>query len=356
MNNYGAFDPGYGGGKLAVIQDGKLKTGVVPSLVGKGHTDLGELSMLGIGRQRRRDLPDTVKVNGTTYLVGDGVERYAEPMYDLDFLRLRGGPELRALFYDVVYRVLGPGIHDLSLIIGLPVEVMLDTQQAEATLQGLKKWMVGEHSFSVSNDNVHLIVRQVKAGAQPLGALFAWGMDNQGKWRRDTEDLHAQVGMVDIGFNTLDLFAIAGAEISMRYTGGDTLGMRRAAEHLVREMQEVYDMDLSLHKADAMIRNRPPMFLVPPPANDPDAPVQKIDPRPLIDEALGRAATGILSFVRQGDKWGNGRQFHRQLITGGGAEALRSQLSEAFPRAYIMPRPVLANAIGLARLAQQAFN
>jgi len=60
--------------------------------------------------------------------------------------------------------------------------------------------------------------------------------------------------------------------------------------------------------------------------------------------------------VRQGDKWGNGRQFHHQLITGGGAEALRSQLSEAFPRAYIMPRPVLANAIGLARLAQQAFN
>ena len=95
--------------------------------------------------------------------------------------------------------------------------------------------------------------------------------------------------------------------------------------------------------------------LVPPPTDELDAPAQKIDPRPLIDDALQRAASGILSFVRQSDKWGSGRQFHHQLITGAGAEALRSQLSEAFPRAYIMPEPVLVNAIGLARLAQQAF-
>jgi hypothetical protein len=276
-------------------------------------------------------------------------------MYDLDFIRLRGGAELRALFYDAVYHVLGPGKHDLSLIVGLPVEVMMTKTQAEATLEGLKEWMIGTHLFTVGSDDVHLIVRAVKAGAQPLGALFAWGMNNHGKWRRDSEDLHAKNAVLDVGFNTLDLFAIAGAEISMRHTGGDTLGMRRAAEHLVSEMRDIYDMDMSLHKADELIRRRPASFLVPPPTDELDAPAQRIDPRSLIDDALQRAAAGILSFVRQSDKWGSGRQFHHQLITGGGAEALRSQLSEAFPRAYIMPEPVLANAIGLARLAQQAF-
>lgn len=343
----GGFDPGYGGGKLALIgPQGHLKTGHVPAVVGMGTTDLGDLSLGDVGRQRRRHLPDAVVFDGVTYLVGDGVERYAEPMEGMDFLRLRDGVELRALFYDVVYRTLGPGHHKLSLTVGLPVEVLLDRAQADATHRALTRWMVGRHRYGVRDEELTLEVEDVKTMAQPVGTLFAWGMDDRGRWTRSADDLHAAVGVLDIGFNTLDLFAIQGAEIARRYTDGDTLGMQRAANHLIRVVQDAHGKRLSLHQADALIRDHAPTLITS---------QGRIDLRPLVEQALGRAASGILSFVQHSDQWGDGMQFDHLLITGGGAEALREQLRDAFPQSYVMPDPVVANATGLARYARRAF-
>ncbi|MBE7550095.1 MAG: hypothetical protein HS126_03335 [Anaerolineales bacterium] len=39
------------------------------------------------------------------------------------------------------------------------------------------------------------------------------------------------------------------------------------------------------------------------------------------------------------------------LLTGGGALAMREMLLRQFPKATVMPEPVLANARGLAKLA-----
>lgn len=343
----GAFDPGYGGGKVALVGPrGNLLTGIVPAVVGMGKTDLGLLSLGDVGRHRRRRLPDAVVFDDITYLVGHNVERYAEPMKGMDFQRLRGGAEIRALFYDVVYQVLGPGHYTLSLLIGLPVEVMVEKQRAVATLRSLNQWMVGEHCYTVNDDEMIVDVQAVELMAQPIGALFAWGMDNQGRWTRGRDALRASVGVLDIGFNTLDLFAIEGIEVAKRYTDGDTLGMRRAAEHLIQMVDDAYDKEISLHQADALIRDGSPTF---------STPQGEVDLQPMVDQALSRAASGILSFVQKPDKWGSGRQFDHLLVTGGGAEALRSQLHEAFPRAHIMANPVVANAIGLARNAQQVF-
>lgn len=348
MSKYvAAFDPGFGGGKLAVVTPEKVVTAMTPAIVGMGDTDIGQASIGDLGRQRRRGLPDSVTINDVTYLVGDGVERYADPMTGMDFHRLREGPEVRALFYDTVYHALGPGRHELAgLLVGLPVEVMLDERQAQHTKRSLRDWMVGRHTFTVNDGSVALNVEAVAVMAQPVGALFAWGLDNEGHWRRAAEDLHATVGVLDIGFNTLDLFAIEGAEIARHYTGGDTLGMRRAAEHLIQAVDAAYDMRISYHKADQLIRSRNPEL---------HTPQGLVALDELVDEALNRTASSVLSFVQRPDKWGDGRQFAYQLITGGGAEALQTQIEQAFPRAYIMPDPVTANAVGLARYAQRAF-
>jgi hypothetical protein len=111
-------------------------------------------------------------------------------------------------------------------------------------------------------------------------------------------------------------------------------------------IDDAYDKEISLHKADSLIRDGSPMF---------STPRGEVNLQSMVDQALSRAASGILSFVQKPDKWGSGRQFDHLLITGGGAEALRSQLHEAFPRAHVMANPVLANATGLARYAQQVF-
>jgi hypothetical protein len=258
-------------------------------------------------------------------------------------LRLSDGPELRALFYDALYHALGDVEESLHLMIGLPVEVMADKQLARDTLRALKSWVVAEHEFEIDDEAVALTVERIQAMAQPAGAYFAWGLNDRGTWARDTSDLRAPVAVCDIGFNTLDLFAVQGGEIVARFTGGDTAGMRRAAELLIGSVR-AYDVELSLHEADALLRLRRPRLYTS---------SGEIDLRPQVRQALDTAAAGITTFVER--RWGKGKQFAHLLFTGGGAEALRGTLLRQYPHGIVLPNAVAANAVGLARYAARVF-
>ena len=189
------LDPGFGGFKLAELTDSGLQTAYLPAVVGIGDTDIGLLSLGGLSKRRNGHAPHAVSWNGARYLVGPNVARYARPLQRLDFQRLADGPELRALTYGVLAQRLGPGEHDVSLIIGLPVEVMADRELATTTLKGLRRWLVGRHDFVVDEVRCQVAVHQVRALAQPVGAFFAWGLDDAGRWRRSTDDLKAPVGV-----------------------------------------------------------------------------------------------------------------------------------------------------------------
>jgi len=172
------LDPGFGGFKAALVDLTGTRIDTVPSVVGVGETNLGLLSLGSMGRRSRRAQPDEVTSQGVTYLVGEGVARYARPVERMDFLRLSDGPELRALFYDVVFRLLGDGRHRLNVMAGLPVEVMADRQQAQSTLRALRRWMIGTHTYQViptgtgGGCQVELVVDDVPVMAQPAGAVL----------------------------------------------------------------------------------------------------------------------------------------------------------------------------------------
>ncbi len=339
------IDPGFGNFKVALIGK-ELIVVVIPSVVGVGETDLGMLSIGNLGRRRRRGGPDKVTCNGVTYLVGKDVAQFARPVQRMDFLRLSDGPELRSLFYDALYHTLGQHTRreTLRLMIGLPVTVMADKDRAKETLRRLKSWMIGCHNFAVNDDPVTFQIDDIRVMAQPAGAFFAWGLDNSGKWARATSDLKAPVAICDIGFNTLDLFAVQGGEVVARFTGGDTAGMRRAAELLIGSVRGQYDVDISLHEADALLRQKRPKLHIA---------QGTVNLRPLATQALDAASSGIVTFVER--RWGNGRQFAHLLFTGGGAEAMRDSLLRQYPHGVVLPNTVAANAIGLARYAVRVF-
>jgi hypothetical protein len=152
------------------------------------------------------------------------------------------------------------------------------------------------------------------------------------------------VAVCDVGFNTLDLFAVQGGEIVARFTGGDTAGMRRAAELLAGAVRAQHGVEMSLHEADALLRRRRPRL---------HTAGGEVDLRPLVSQAHDAAAAGVVTFVER--QWGNGRQFAHLLFTGGGAEALRDGLLRQYPHGVVLPAPVTANAVGLARYARRAF-
>jgi hypothetical protein len=340
------LDPGFGYFKVACVGTQCSQVAVVPSVVGVGQTDLGLLSVGNLGRRRTRQ-PDQVSFDagGTrTYLVGENVARYARPVERMDFLRLSDGPELRALFYDAVFRLLGEGAYQARLMVGLPVEVMGDRDQARATLRLLRSWLVAQHNYTVARHAVMLDITDVRVMAQPAGTYFAWGLNDQGQWLRSEADLKAPVAVCDIGTNTLDLLGIQGGEVIGRFTGGDTVGMRRAAELLLDGVRSDFGVGLSLHEADALLQQRQPRLYTS---------QGEQDLRPQVDQALDTTAAAVVSFVER--HWGNGRQFAHMLFTGGGAEALRNDLLRQYPQGVVLPNAVTVNALGLARYAERVF-
>lgn len=324
-----------------------MHTTHVPSIVGVGTMQTGLLEAgLKRGRRTYQDQPARVTWNGWSYLVGPGVERYAKPIERMDLQRLSGSVEVQALTYKTLYDLLRDvEARRVALMVGLPVEVMADEALAKATRDGIRSWAEGEHEITVDGITLAFTVTRVQVMAQPAGTFFAWGFDDQGRWARSAAELHALIAVCDIGFNTLDLFTVQGGRIQGRFTGGDSLGMRRAAELIIQSVRRDHGFSLSKHEADALLRERNPHYLTA---------GELVDLSAVVNQARVTNTSSILSFLEE--KWGNGRQFGHVMFTGGGAEALRDDLLSHYPHGYVMPNAVMANATGLARAGARALH
>jgi hypothetical protein len=339
-----AIDPGYGGFKAAFVDGQNLEVAVVPSVVGVGDTNLGALSLGELGKRGRAAVPQRVEFGGVSYLVGDNIDDYTTPRQRMDAERLTDTPDLRALFYTTMGNLLGEGSYEASIIAGFPVHVLEDKAQAGRVLRGLRKWMVGEHTFTAGNAETRLTVNRVEGMPQPAGAFFAWGLNHEGRWIQDDKYQDAPVAICDIGFNTLDLFNVRAGRVIRRYTGGDTAGMRRAAETLIERVQGMGGGTLSLSQADMLLRERSPTLWI-----DGEA----TDLQPLVQQAVEVAASGIAAFIER--KWGNAGGFALLLFTGGGMIPLQRAVLQLYPRGIVLDDPVTANAVGLAKYATRVF-
>ncbi len=318
----------------------------VPSTVGIGTTDLGGLTLGDFSKGQRSETPHRVEWGTTSsYLVGENVAQFSRPLESLDFHRFSDGLGMRALTYATLGLLLGGGTHKLSMMLGLPVEVLENEELAQKIKRELRHWLEGEHNFAVNGIPTCLNVIRTAIMPQPAGTFFARGMNDEGKWIQTKDDFDSTVAICDVGFNTLDVFTLQGGKILRRFTGGDTAGMRRAVEFLLRALETQYQVQYSLQEADAFIRKGNPRL---------SHISGKIDLTELIQDAKKAAGAGINTFLHE--HWGNGRQFDHILFTGGGAVALKDNLLELYPLGYLMPDPVMANALGLARYGKRVFD
>jgi len=341
------LDPGFGGVKLAEVQDHDIVTSVLPSVVGVGTLDSGALSLGGVVRGRREAQPYRVGFEGVEYLVGQNVAQYARPIERMDFDRFTDGPELRALFYAALYQLLDGGGHKVALAVGLPVEILQDKARAQRVERNMSAWLVGRHQFTLDDTPAEFEIVKVRAKiAQPVATWFAWGLDLDGQWCRGAKAAKAPALVIDQGFNTLDLLVVEGGRISTRYTGGDALGMRRAAEMAAGKVLQRYGVELSLHEADDLVRRvvsgkRAEVYVEGEP----------VEVTPQVRQAINAAGADVVRFVER--NVGKGRKF-KVLLTGGGALALADRLLRQYPHAEVVEDPVLSNARGLAKLAARA--
>ncbi|GIK36601.1 MAG: hypothetical protein BroJett011_04340 [Chloroflexota bacterium] len=349
-----ALDGGFGNTKIAWKNgNGRIHVEHFPSVVGLGQADLGLLTT-GLNGRHRQVKPFIVEWDGLQYLAGPNIHRWSRPVERLDFQRLYEGPEAKALTYAALSRLFPPSggaggasEGEVSVLAGFPVEILQDRARGLQALAGLKSWLVGRHAFCVDGRAYTVTVRAVKAMAQPLGSYFLWGLDEDGRWIRPVADFDAPVAVADIGFNTLDLFGIERGQVVSRLTGGQALGMHRAATAIKRYVRSAYQVELSLSQADELIREH---------VRGREALVHHLGAtaaiNPIVQQALDECFAAINEFLREHFQAGS---FRTLLLTGGGAEALRKPLLKHYPAAVCLPEPVCANANGLARYARKLF-
>lgn len=340
------LDDGFGGIKIAEVVGNEIRSEVIPATVGIGR--IQDMGMLSVGMRRKHTAelkPLQVQIGDESYLVGQNVYQHVEPIIRLDYQRLADGPEVRALIYSALATRMNGGPYYCSILVGLPVQVMIDRSLIQKRLHSLRSWLCAVHSFSVDGQSYQIEIDKVKAMAQPICSYWAWGLDIQGEWWRGDEVWDSPVAIIDIGFKTTDIFGIKSGRLNRRFTGGDTLGMYTACQTIRDQIRLRFNVRKSLAEVDEMIKNHVTGQIIE---------VHHLSGRDsindLIESALSKSFSINNDFIQSKLK---DEEFRYLILTGGGTAALRKWLVEEYPLATIPADPVSENARGLALFAQR---
>jgi hypothetical protein len=309
-----ALDPGFGAVKVW-WEGGAL---ALPSAVAVD----GGRRIAGMPGLRTRRPPLEIVLPEGRFFVGEGAHDWGRPVENLDFERLTGSPELKALFAAAMTAADVPADAPLFLVVGLPVAAMAGPEGAE-TARAVRSFLAGSWSWEARGKAWRLEVREALATGQPVGALMDYFLDMNGRPVPERKaEFSSEIGILNIGMNTLDLLVARGGELVQRLTGGETLGVRRLLALL--NPDGLY----TLAELDARLRRK------------------ELDVRP----ALPIWTREVLGFIER--QWGRGwRRFARIIAVGGGALLLSNALTERFEgKLYIPDDPILATARGLFKL------
>ena len=321
------LDPGYGNIK-ARGRLGQLNMG---SFVATSTGGLGQAA-LGLRTPRR---PLEVSADGVTYLVGDEAGAWGQLVDITEFYRL-GSRHLTAAALAAIAAVAEEG-SPISLAVGLPVALLrgedADDQEAREVAMTLRGRLLGRRDLLIRDRReerrVVLEVAALRLFPQPVGAWASLVLDDDGVARRP-EAYRSLVGVVDIGFNTVDLYGVQGGVLQPAMAQGAALGVRRLLEQVAP----------GLGAYTALYRLRQGQLA-------------------LDSEAVREWAAEVAGFVRR--CWGRlGLQSATTLLVGGGVLLLQEHdclsLLRRSLRGHVVVHhdPVVANADGLYRLAARA--
>jgi len=282
---------------------------------GSGHLE----GQIGLKSEKR---PLAVTTSDGEFYVGAKAHNYGRPIENLDFARLFESPEMRALVYGSWTRFMEAyGAFDapLSVMVGLPLQTMGDDMKDAR--KNLRKWLSGPHTWTADGATYTVSVERVRWTSQPVGALFDFVMNDElnipaGRGSALTDE----VGVLSVGFNTLELMVVQDQDATERFTGGEKLGVRRLLE-LVDPKNEysLGEKDVKLRLGTLKYKDKLPIW--------------------------AREVNGAIERV-----WGESlSRFAAVLVVGGGAVLLGEHLNLR-GKAVVLDNPVLAISHGLEKL------
>lgn len=284
--------------------------------------------MVGLRSQKT---PLNIGMQHGSFYVGSDAHDWGRPVENLDYDRLTGAPEMHALFYGSVTEFMrehGIFKKPLSLTVGMPLEP-LTGPDANANVKAVRKWLEGEHRWQADGEAYQVEIEQVTVTSQPVGALFDYLLDEEGKFIRERRNaFNQEVGIISVGFNTVELLVVRDKQPVQRFTAGTTAGVRRLLEIVnSNRLYSLGELDSQLRRGSLDIKDALPVW--------------------------EREVTGVID-KHWGDAW---KRFAKVLLVGGGATLLKKTLPYRFNgKAFLPADPVLSIARGLYKLGMQVEN
>lgn len=286
-----------------------------------------------LGLSRRRIRPLALRFAGGSFYVGANAHDYGMPVENLDFERLTGTSEIKALLYGALAQhkaEYGPFDAPLSLLVGLPFQ-MMSGESAGEFQAAVKQWMGGKHEWTIDGiTHLEQVVR-VNLVPQALGALFDYCYDHDGAIIKERAwAMTKEVGVLSIGFNTIELLVARERADVGRFTGGVQMGVRRLLEDInIEKLRTLGELDMMLRRGKWATDELEQAFKT----------------------ALPNWSDRITGAIES--KWGQTfKRFEKILVVGGGAELLRDYMTLKFKgKAVVLDEPVMSISHGLYKMA-----
>jgi hypothetical protein len=228
------------------------------------------------------------------------------------------------------------GITDADMVVGLPVSQANST----AMVNRFKALLGGRHEVVVS-DRMMMIEINVSVVAEPLGTYFSLVIAPDGRMIGSSPYLAELVGIVDVGYRTVDVVALDGG--SLATTRDSTLsGIAVLFSAIVNLLEQDYGKlrPNEITKVHTWLIGscQEPLTI----AGKSVRADLASEVAHLKTDLAGRILDevgSVLSAIRP----------NKLIVTGGGAALLRSELLRIKPELTFHPQPRMANAIGFYR-------
>lgn len=275
----------------------------------------------GIMGLKNRERPLLISGDFGRFYAGKNSHDFGQSVESLDFDRLTGTPEMKALWYGALtmyQRQYGKFEQPLSLVIGLPFQ-MMQGDEATRYQAAVKKWMKGHHEWDADGEHYSIDIEKTPIAPQAMGAVFDYQFDNFGNVISGREDvMEKENGTISIGFNTTELFVSKRGGYAEGFLGGENVGVRWLLSQLKQKrLYSLGEMDNDLRAGVLDVNGGMEQWWV--------------------------AVNGYIN-----DRWGRKyERFDKVFLVGGGSILLKDYLTAKFKNAWFPKDAVMVTACGL---------
>lgn len=267
----------------------------------------------------------TVALDGEHRYIGNLASHHGRFAYaTLDRVRTKT-KEYRLLFLTALSLLAEFPDEELAIVAGLPVDDFSDHEWMEETFSG-------RFNLTVANREVSFVIRRLTVIPQPCGAFMdLLFRDTAGTMNEPL--LQGTVGIIDIGYKTIDFALLRSGEYILKSSGSLKHGMNTIYQAAIPKFTAHYPGNWDLCSVEEALSEGIICRMGERMAVHPG----------LLEPEFSGLAEQMAAWVRQ--RWSD-QKLDQIIFAGGGSLPLKPYLGKVFPRAIFTEDPQAANVRG----------